>query len=254
MPLPSTSTLSHSKIMTGWVRHRRLSPRAHEFRYQVMMMYLDLDEQASFFAQSPFWSDKRWALAQFRRKDYLGDASISLKQSIYDCILHHTGQSFKGRVRLLTNPRYFGFIINPISIYYCFDESEQLQFMVLEVTNTPWREKVQYVVKTQQGTKHHAQFAKTMHVSPFNPMDLTYHLDATTPEQTLLFHLATWQQQNCIFDATLNLTANRVNRSQLTRVLLSYPLMTLKVAAGIYWQALKLWCKKIPLHAHPAKK
>ena len=136
----------HSAVYHGTVRHRRFLPRTHAFRYRVFMMYFDLDELNDVLAMSPWWSVKPWSLARFARQDYFGDSSVSIKQAVLSEVNERLGLDLSGPVRMLTNCRYFGFIINPITIYYCFDKHEQLQAMLLEVTNTPWREKIPYVL------------------------------------------------------------------------------------------------------------
>jgi DUF1365 family protein len=137
----------HSAIYRGYVRHRRFTPHAHRFSYQVFMMYLDLDELDKVFAVSPFWSRKPWRPARFERSDFLGDPAVPLKRAVQQRIHDETGLWHEGPIRMLANLRYFGFNINPISCYYCFDGQEALQFIVVEVTNTPWNERQSYVIQ-----------------------------------------------------------------------------------------------------------
>jgi DUF1365 family protein len=258
--------------MTGWVSHRRFSPIMHGFKYKVMMLYLDLDEQSEVFSHSRLWSDTaRWALAKFDREYYLGGnkqakntsktpTKKSIKDSVIDCINTQTGEDFKGSVRLLTNAKYFGFIVNPISVYYCFEhtpDGEKLVYSVLEVTNTPWNEKVQYVIKVEGERKHSAVFEKAMHVSPFNDSNMDYHWFSCTPKDTINIHLSnvkhSSEDKKPFFDATLKLNAHPINQSQLNNVLLAYPFMTLKVMGAIYWQAMRLLAKRLPFVSHPNK-
>lgn len=246
--VPDSGTL-HSAIYVGSVRHRRILPKRHEFTYQVFMMYLDLDELEQVFEKSPLWSASFPALARFRRQDFLGPVEIPLDQAVRDCVLQETGVKVQGPIRLLTNLRYFGFLINPVSCYYCFDQQQQLQFIVAEVTSTPWRERVRYVIPARSPHQSH-RFAKRMHVSPFMPMNMTYHWRSRTPCNSLSIHLQNWRNGEEAFNATLALRRVEISTDSLNHCLLRYPFMTMKVALAIYWQALRLFIKRVPFFKH----
>ena len=244
-----------SGIYTGVVRHRRFVPREHSFTYNVYMMYLDLTEIDDVLRQSPCWSSKPWRPARFVRKDYFGDPSVSLEEAVRAEVNRRLDLDLTGPIRLLTNARYFGYLINPISVYYCFDEQEQLQAMMLEVTNTPWSERVTYVFSCDPA-KHtqRTKIDKTMHVSPFHPMDHFYDWRSTVPGKKVAIHMQNKEQNspaNCVFDATLSLRREPITTANLNAILWRYPWMTAKVAWGIYWQALKLFIKRVPVHDHP---
>ena len=242
-----------SAIYEGWVRHRRTTPKAHDFKYKVFMPFLRLDELPELFEKSWLWSAKRPALARFKREDFFGDPAKPLEDEIRDKVLTETGRRPKGPIYLLANLRYFGYIMNPIACYYCYDESgENLEALVAEVTNTPWDERHAYVLRApKDGGWLRTRFDKTFHVSPFNPMDMEYRWHSNTPADKLCLHLANHQDGERIFDATLSLQRHQMTPATLRHYLWRYPVMTAKVAGAIYWEALRLWLKGNPFHPHP---
>lgn len=244
-----------SGIYEGYVSHCRFRPSRHRFRYRVFMMYLDLAEIDDVLAESRLWSTSRFSPASFRREDYLGDPREPLHDAVKRRVLEETGEYPAGAVRMLTNLRYFGVIINPITNYYCFNELGELQYIVAEVTNTPWRERHSYVIPAASGeAPTQATFSKNHHVSPFMPMDMIYHWRSNKPGVQLSVYMENHRQGRREFNAAMHLKRREITSAALNRILAAYPVMTLKVAWGIYWQALRLWWKKIPFHPHPRRR
>lgn len=249
----------NSCIYLGKVRHRRLRPRRHEFSYRLFMMYLDLAELDTVFRGRWLWSTtSRWAPVQFRREDHFGDPQQPLDDCVRELVAQETGRRPEGPIRLLAHLRYFGYCFNPISVFYCFDQTgSRLETIVAEVCNTPWGERCCYVLDATSQPRDRQQryrFAKSMHVSPFMPMNLDYAWYCNQPNQRLQIHMNVLQADDKLFDATLNLRRRPLSGGQLASVLAGYPLMTLKVIAAIHWQAIKLWLKQVPLFDHPSKK
>lgn len=249
----------HSCIYEGQVRHRRFTPRSHQFSYRLYLLYLDLAELPDLFDKYWLWSARGPNLAWFRRKDHMGDPAVPLDTTIRQTIHAATGIQPEGPIRLLTHLRYFGYGFNPVSFYYCFDhEDKQLQTIVAEVNNTPWGEQHYYVLPASEHCGHgrHQRYKrqKEFHVSPFMSMDIDYDWRFSLPNQRLNVHMENYHADNKLFDATLLLKQAPITSSNLARVLLQYPFITGKVIIAIYWQALKLLLKKVPFYSHPDKK
>lgn len=248
-----------SCIYEGQVRHARTRPVLHRFRYRVFMMYLDLAELDEVFQRRWLWSARGPAPARFRRSDYLGPPEQPLDEAVRDLVEGQTGSRPAGPIRLLTNLRYFGYSFNPVSYYYCFDaDGETVQAYVAEVTNTPWGESVTYVLDAVRarvrGKTQWFRDRKKMHVSPFMSMDMDYDFCFEPPGERLSLFMASSERSRRLFSASLVLSRTELGTGSLARVLSTYPFMTLKVIFAIHWQALKLWLKGAPVHAHPGKR
>lgn len=245
-----------SCIYRGRVSHRRFGAAGNRFRYSVFMLYLDLAELDQVFRPYWLWSTARPAPAWFRRADHYGDPGLPLDQCIRDLVERDTGRRPDGAIRLLTNLRYFGYVFNPLSAYYCFDRDGNLQSVVLEVSNLPWREMHCYVLSDGRPLANGAldyQWGKSFHVSPFLPMDMSYRCRLDAPGEQL--HLALENRRNGAktFDAHLNLERVPIGHGSLARMLALDPLITLRVTALIHWQAARLWLKRAPVYDHPRR-
>jgi hypothetical protein len=220
------------------------------------MLYLDLDELPGLFRRRWLWSASRPALARFRREDHLGDAHVA--SAVRRLVADEAGFTPRGPIRLLTNLRYFGYGFNPVSFYYCFDTSgERLEAIVAEVNNTPWGERYCYVLPESRnlgsaGVKRF-EHDKRFHVSPFMGMDIRYDWRFTLPGARLAVHMRNMRDGQRLFDATLSLQERPVTGINLAHALVSHPFMTARIVTAIYYQALRLWLKKIPFFIHPDK-
>jgi uncharacterized protein len=253
--------IMHSAIYEGMVRHRRFSPVKNAFHYRLFLMYVDLSELPALFENRWFWSGREANLAYLRRRDHLGNPLIPLDRAARDLVKKETGNRPAGPIRLLTHFRYFGHCFNPVSFYFCYDrEDRRLETILCEVHNTPWGEEHCYVLPDALNEHSNPdwrrfRFNKAFHVSPFMEMEICYDWRFKVPGETIQVHFInnTYEGKRR-FDATLSLRRRELSGPALARCLLLYPMMTVKVVAMIYRQALRLILKGAPLHAHPKKK
>ena len=247
-----------SALYSGWIAHRRFTPKAHAFRYRIGLLYLDLSEEQHVLGLSPLAGRSRFAPFGFRQQDYLRAftrSGMSLSDAVRQEVGKALGRTPQGVICLLTQARSWGLAFNPVSFFYCFEADGQLAAILCEVTNTPWRERYHYVLPAQAlGADEHQHFAvaKAFHVSPFLPRELEYRMSFSQPAARLGVHMADWQGTQKVFDATLSLEKQALSRASLHRYLWRFPWMTAKTGLAIYWQALRLLLKRTPIFSHQA--
>jgi hypothetical protein len=250
-----------SCLYEGRVRHRRHGDVAHAFSFPLAMLYLDLDEQDAVFRGRWAWSARRPALAWFRRADHVGPATVPLADAVRDLVAARTGARPTGPVRLLTHPRYAGYVFNPLSLFFCFGpDGRRLEAVVADVTNTPWGERHQYVLDAGGAAGGSAsgrwRHAKAFHVSPFLPMALDYEWRIAGPGASLAVRIAARphgarEDSAPSFVATLALRRRAIDGRSLAGVLVRFPLQTAQVVVAIYAHALRLWWRGARVHPHP---
>jgi uncharacterized protein len=249
LPFVTPRHILRSGIYEGTVVHHRYQPLEHRFSYPITMTMLDLAEVSEVCERHPLWSEERANVVSFRRADYLGDPDTPLDQAVRDLVEERTGSRPTGAITLLAQVRTWGWLFNPISVYYCATpDGGEVETTVVEVTNTPWHERTTYVLP---GVGSHL-VAKQLHVSPFLPMDLTHRFVIGTPGERLVLGVDDLQAGERVFAASMVLHRRAADRRSLSRVLWRYPLMTMRVSWGIYRQALALRRRGVPFHAHPA--
>ncbi|GGD66298.1 DUF1365 domain-containing protein [Lacimicrobium alkaliphilum] len=234
-----------SAIYKGTVWHHRHHPKVHRFSHHISLFWLDL-ENLERLEHVRGLSSKRWAPVSFRRSDYLTNPERPLHQAALEKMSALADKPLQGKVFMLGQLRLFGLYFSPVNFYYLQQQDGQFTHVLAEVSNTPWNERHYYLVdlKDPQITP------KAFHVSPFNPMEMHYHWQISQPEEHLKLVIRCDTDQRH-FDAGLSLRKKSLNSKTLFRVMLST--MTLKTLAGIYWHALRLFLKGVPVYSHTAK-
>jgi DUF1365 family protein len=236
----------NSAIYQGQVRHRRFSPKGHEFNYTMTQLALDLDEVKELAAAHLVFSLKKFAPMSFFQDDYVKDEPGNLKQRIASKVSQLGGKWDGEKVMFMGQCRCFGFYFSPANFYFCYQNDGECSYMLVEVSNTPWLERHYYLVDLQGDMKTKKDF----HVSPFMDLDMQYHWRVKPPAEQVLVHIENHKDHKQ-FDATLAMKKCEITKKNLFKAWLSAPLMPVKVVVGIYWQAIKLFAKRIPFLAHP---
>ncbi len=242
----------NSSLFVGDVRHRRFTPKAHELKYTLFMPCIDLDEWSKLSETVWGLGEKWWHWARYRREDYVGHGD--LKRSVQDKVYDLTGVRLEGKVLAVIHLRYLGIYFSPVNFYYLYDAKGNWKYLLAEVSNTPWNERHYYAIPADKGVDGKEwQHEKAFHVSPFNPIDQQYHWKLKPVTDSLMVHLEC-HRDGKVFDATMAMKAREFTSQSLLWLLFKTPVMAVKVTLGIYWHALKLWMKGVPIYDHPENK
>lgn len=219
------------------------------------MAWLDIDRIPETMAASPWTAYNQFHWAGFDERDHFGDPKQSLRERVTRDARANGVELPNGPIYLLTHLRYLGYCFNPISFFYCYDERGRIHSILGEVHNT-FGEIRNYWLSAANRVGSANSFRhvcpKTLHVSPFNPMNLDYEFVLTEPGETLVAHMNTTEDSaRPFFDATMTLEHRPWTTRNVGAALAQYPLMTAKVIGAIHWEALRLWVRKVPVFTHP---
>ena len=239
-------------LYRGMVMHRRLHPRVHGFCYRLFWMLLDIDRLDEAAAQTRLFSIGRFNLLAFHSRDHGDGSERDLKTQALETLAEAGIADIDGPIRLLTMPRLFGFVFNPISIYYAHRADGRLSAVIYEVSST-FGERHSYVLPVDDPQGRFDQHAmKALHVSPFMRMDMRYHFRGRDPDERLTLMIDGHDPQGLLIVTAMTGEKRALTDGQILRATAAVPFETLKVVAAIHWEALRLWLKKTPLAPDPA--
>lgn len=242
-----------SAIYAGTVMHRRVRTAGHEFRYGMFTLLLDLEQVSRVAGGLRWFSMGRANLFAWRPQDHLSGGS-DLRGEV-DGILQRAGvDPAGGSVHLLTMPRVLGYVFNPISVYLCHRAGGDLQAVLYEVNNT-FGDRHTYLFPVGDfagagGTLRHS-CAKALHVSPFVEMGMRYDFRLRPPTETFGLRIDVSDGDGPLLVAAERLRQRPLTDHELLRGFLEFPLQTLKVIAGIHYEALHIWRKGVGFLRRP---
>jgi len=236
-------------LYLGRVMHLRLRPKRHQFRYRVFSLLLDLDAVDRDFRT--LWL-ARLGLVSFREKDH-GPRDGTELRPWAEAELASAGVSRPKRLFMLSFPRVLGYAFNPISVYLAYDENEALSGVIYEVKNT-FGDQIAYAQKLSEAALVDHRSEKAMYVSPFIDLDETYRFNLLPPQDRFALRIRQGNAQGQTLIATHNATSRALSDAQLALALITHPLMTLKVTAGIHLEALRLVMKGVTFNRYSKSK
>lgn len=240
------------QLYPSTVMHRRLIAPLYRFTYRIFYLLLDIDRIGELDRSLRFFSHNRFNLVSFHDRDF-GDGARSLRAWVEGQLAAEGIRLDGGRIRLLCLPRILGFAFNPIALWFCEHRDGSLRAILAEVRNT-FGEKHGYLLAsagrpiTYEGP-HEKE--KCFHVSPFLDLVGRYRFSFTAPADSLRVLIHETREGAPLMDATLHGRREPLSDARLLARVLAMPWMTLKVVAGIHWEALKLWLRGARFHKKP---
>ena len=235
----------NSAIYNGQVIHKRFKPKVHYFKYKVFSLLLDLSELEILDKKVKFFSFNKFNLISFHEKDHGERDGSSLKLWVQKNLEKNNIQDKDIKIKILCYPRIFGFVFNPLSVFYVYNLEDQLISILYEVKNT-FGEQHTYVFRVENKNKLiQNNCSKKFHVSPFIEMDCNYFFRILNPAEKLSVIIDQYDKDGKILFASQDGIRSDFTSMNLINSYLKHPLMTFKIISAIHFEAFKLWVKGI---------
>ena len=235
----------NSAIYNGQVIHKRFKPKVHYFKYKVFSLLIDLSELEKLDQNVNFFSFNKFNLISFYEKDHGERDGSSLKLWVKKNLEKNKIQVNNIKIKILCYPRIFGFVFNPLSVFYVYNLDDQLISILYEVKNT-FGEQHTYIFKvTKDSNLIQNNCSKKFHVSPFIEMNCNYFFRLLKPGNKISVVIDQYENENKILYASQDGVRSDFSTKQLVKSYLKHPVMTFKIILAIHFEAFKLWAKGI---------
>ena len=237
--------LFNSCIYSGFITHKRFKPKRHFFNYKTFSLLIDLNEIKNLEKKIKFFSYNRFNILSFYDVDHGARDGSSLINWVKENLIKAKIDIGQGTIKLLCYPRFFGYVFNPLSIFYCYNENSQLKAVLYEVKNT-FNEQHTYVFKASPNSNlilHKCD--KKFYVSPFMEMEAFYNFRLLNPGPTLNIFIKQKDKEGTLLIACQVGKKIEMSSKNLLFQFLKHPLMSFKVILAIHFEALRLWMKGV---------
>lgn len=230
------------------VVHERFSPVRRRFAYRVFSFCLDVDEIDDVALRNPLVSRNRFNLFSFYDRDHLDLGCGTLRENVIAFLRSGGVDAPVGRILLVTNLRILGYVFNPVSFYFCFDESGTPLAAIAEVNNTFGEMKLYLLDSSglRNGSRFEGRQKKHFYISPFVALDSELDLRLTVPGERLRIAIIDYELNRRILNAVMSGERHALTATRLAWYSVKYPLLTLKIIGAIHWEALQLWLRNVP--------
>jgi len=237
--------IKNSYIYSGNVVHKRFKPKIHFFKYKVFSLLIDLSELKLLDKNLKIFSYNKFNIVSFYDRDHGARDGSSIKEWVIDNLKKNNIDNENIQIKLLCYPRIFGYVFNPLSVFYIYDNNSNLISVLYEVKNT-FGEQHTYIFKTdidQNLIQHTCK--KKFHVSPFIEMDCTYFFRLLKPGKKISVIIDQNDKDGKILYASQDGVRSEISNANFVKSYLKHPLMTFKIILAIHFEAFKLWSKGI---------
>ena len=238
--------IKNSKIYDGKVIHRRFKPKDHYFKYKVFSLLIDIDELQTLQNKIKIFSYNKFNIISFFDIDHGPRDGTPIKDWVIYNLKKIGINNEKIQIKLFCYPRIFGYVFNPLSIFFIYDQNSKLISILYEVKNT-FGEQHTYVFKTNDDKIITNNCTKKFHVSPFINMECQYYFRVLKNSEKISIIIDQKDNEGKLLYASQDGKAKDFNEKNLIISYISHPLMTLKIIAAIHYEALKLWLKGIKI-------
>ena len=236
-----------SCIYSGLITHKRFKPKKHFFSYNTFSLLIDLREIEDLDKKINFFSYNKFNILSFYNVDHGPRDGSSLSKWVKKNLIKAKISIKKGSIKLLCFPRFFGYVFNPLSIFYCYDEKSNLKAVLYEVKNT-FNEQHTYVFRSKSKSNlilH--KCSKKFYVSPFINMKTFYNFRLSKPNNRIDILIKQTDVAGPLLIARQMGKKLSFNSQNLFYQFLKHPLMSFKVIGAIHFEAFRLWLKGVKL-------
>ena len=239
--------INNSCIYIGSVIHKRFKPKKHFFKYNVFSLFLDLDEINELDQKILFFSYNKFNILSFFDKDHGYRDGSSIKDWLIHVLQKKNISTINIKIKILCYPRIFGYVFNPLSIFFIYDADSNPIAILYEVKNT-FGEQHTYVFKIDIKNKQiFNNCKKKFYVSHFMDLESKYFFKVLIPNERLSVIIDQRDKEGKLLFASQDGERVKLSSKNLLISYLKHPLMTLKIISAIHYEALKLWMKGIKL-------